>query len=62
MCVYTGLLVNDEGCLDNVKCGTVVYNHHKKLKDIDQNEYTIHIVALEAERMLNELVRELRCH
>jgi hypothetical protein len=46
------------GCPDNMKCGTVVYNHRNKLKEVDQDERTIHIVTLEAESTLNHFIRK----
>jgi hypothetical protein len=51
-------IIRDRGCLGNMKCSTVVYNHQNKLKDNDQNEHTILIVTLELESTLNGIVRE----
>jgi hypothetical protein len=48
----------DGSCLDNVKCGTVVYDHRDKLKDTDSDERTICIVAFEAKRRLNDFAWE----
>ncbi len=46
------------GCPDDVKCGAVVYDCCSKLEDVDQDECTIRIIALEAESTLNHFVRE----
>jgi hypothetical protein len=51
-------IVCNRCCPDNVKCGTVVYNCRNKLKDVDQDECTVRIVALEAESTLNHFVRK----
>jgi hypothetical protein len=37
----------DGGCLDNLKCGTVIDDHCNKLQNIDQNERAICIVSFE---------------
>jgi hypothetical protein len=51
-------IICGRSCLDNIKCGAVVYNHHDKLKDVDQDESTIRISPLEAKHTLNDFVRK----
>jgi hypothetical protein len=51
-------IICNGGCPDDVKCSAVVYDHRNELKDVDQDECTIRIVALEAESTLNHFVRK----
>jgi hypothetical protein len=55
---YRMWIICDERCPNNMESSTIVDYHHHKLKDFDQYEHAIIVIAPELECTLNHFIRK----